>query len=61
VNRSSLRSLPTYQLGREHAEQNVSDFHRRKFKGAEREAYILGRHEYAVEKMFPNLPVGSRT
>jgi hypothetical protein len=60
LNRSSLRSLPTYQLGREHAASCVSDFRRFKFKGVERQAYLLGRREFWVEKLFPNRRVGSR-
>jgi hypothetical protein len=50
MTRASLRSLPAYELGREHERERVSDFHRRMLSGDERDAYLLGRMEERNEQ-----------
>lgn len=44
-----LRTLASYQVGRDHVGQYKSDFYRRSLSGDEREAYMLGRFEAAAD------------
>jgi hypothetical protein len=53
--RDYLCTFWQYELGRLHQRDGVSDFHRRRFVGDERDAYMLGRRDERVAPLLERI------